>query len=355
MAHEGCKIGDQVELLAKEITRISGGNKKVTFGELARDEGATQQFETLLGTLKAARKRNIVDFKGELLLIGKHDDVMIALMDSDKLQALEELEGNDLELELDGPMSTSEVPANLAPPTHTIPVLAKETPSVDPLIVGSEEILVTEPAAEPPVAADAIFASDTEPSTTVAEALVANAQAHAIVHEVPATTAESDEATADTLPEAALHEVASGEKKWNVDISYIDHRTADPNRREVRRSIETKTGSKKENQSRCQKDQDGKWLQVDTSYIKQRTGDTNHIRRGESCTETEQFADPVEKKYVYEQLKGVASRPSDVDPACKEQYLTEEEFSTVFEMELADFSKLPKWKQQNIKKLKDLF
>jgi hypothetical protein len=364
MADEGSKVDDQVESLAKEITRISGGSGRVTFGELVRDERITQQFEALLGTLKAARKRNILDFQGELLLMGKHDKVMIGLVGSKEPQASEELEGNDVEL--DASMPITEISVNLAPPTHTIAAPVKEPSSVDPSLAGSEGTQVTDPVAEALAAADAVLASVSKPSTPASEAPVADVETHALADTVPASTANDvPEATADEvttveseLP-AAADEVASGQKKWNVDISYIDYRTADPNRREVRREVcrstEAEAGSKDEYQSRCQKDQDGKWLKVDTSYIKHRTGDPNHIRSGENCTGTGQFADPCEKKYAYEQLKGGASRPSDVDPACKEQYLVDEEFSTVFQMGLADFYKLPKWKQQNMKKLKELF
>ena len=38
-----------------------------------------QYYEALVGTLKAAKKRGIVDFKGQMLLKGAHDSVMISL------------------------------------------------------------------------------------------------------------------------------------------------------------------------------------------------------------------------------------------------------------------------------------
>jgi len=41
----------------------------------------TQQFyEAIVGTLKAARKKGIIDFKGGILLKGAHDDVDITLL-----------------------------------------------------------------------------------------------------------------------------------------------------------------------------------------------------------------------------------------------------------------------------------
>ena len=45
---------------------------------------AQQFFEALVGTLRAAKKRKIISFKGQVLLKGAHDNVAITL-----------LEGND--------------------------------------------------------------------------------------------------------------------------------------------------------------------------------------------------------------------------------------------------------------------
>jgi len=70
---------NQAELLVQEIARISEGSGSVTFGTLARDDVVAKKFEALLCTLKAARKKGILDFKGDLLLMGFHDDVLVTL------------------------------------------------------------------------------------------------------------------------------------------------------------------------------------------------------------------------------------------------------------------------------------
>ena len=62
----------------------------VQFGVLFKDEILEQQLESLVGTLKvihclvvlkrkAARKRGVIDFQGQLLLQGAHDNVDIIL------------------------------------------------------------------------------------------------------------------------------------------------------------------------------------------------------------------------------------------------------------------------------------
>lgn len=39
-----------------------------------------QYFEAIVGTLKAAKKRKFITFKGQILLKGAHDDVPITLL-----------------------------------------------------------------------------------------------------------------------------------------------------------------------------------------------------------------------------------------------------------------------------------
>lgn len=41
---------------------------------------SAQYFEALVGTLKAARKKGFIDWKGQMLLKGAHDDVEITLL-----------------------------------------------------------------------------------------------------------------------------------------------------------------------------------------------------------------------------------------------------------------------------------
>lgn len=47
--------------------------------------------------------------------------------------------------------------------------------------------------------------------------------------------------------------------------------------------------------------------------------------------------------------------PADVDPARREQHLTDQDFETVFGMALGVYQKLPAWKRLQLKKLKSLF
>ncbi|XP_043939326.1 advillin-like isoform X2 [Protopterus annectens] len=58
-----------------------------------------------------------------------------------------------------------------------------------------------------------------------------------------------------------------------------------------------------------------------------------------------------------EQLVGktVDELPEGVDPSRKEAYLSDEDFSDIFQMSRMQFQGLPKWKQQNIKKQHGLF
>jgi len=106
-----------------------------------------------------------------------------------------------------------------------------------------------------------------------------------------------------------------------------------------------------------------KW-QVDTSYLDHRTVDPNNLRTvkqqqqqhsGADVSASNKYADPSERSYAYELLRSPTHRPADVDPTCKEKYLCFDEFHTTFGMDYAVFAKLPKWKQQHMKRSRDLF
>ncbi|KAM5157459.1 villin-1-like [Mantella aurantiaca] len=53
--------------------------------------------------------------------------------------------------------------------------------------------------------------------------------------------------------------------------------------------------------------------------------------------------------------KNAEDLPDGVDPSRKEMYLSDSDFANIFGMPKAQFSQLPKWKQQNIKKQQGLF
>ena len=53
---------------------------QVKFGVLFNDDRCANIFEALVGTLRAAKKRKILTYDGELLLQGVHDNVEITLL-----------------------------------------------------------------------------------------------------------------------------------------------------------------------------------------------------------------------------------------------------------------------------------
>ncbi|XP_021291037.1 costars family protein [Herrania umbratica] len=76
-------VEEEVERLKEEITRLGkiqpDGSYKVTFGVLFNDDRCANIFEALVGTLRAAKKRRVLTYDGELLLQGVHDNVEITL------------------------------------------------------------------------------------------------------------------------------------------------------------------------------------------------------------------------------------------------------------------------------------
>ena len=76
-------VEHEVELLIEEIKRLgspnASGKISVTFGVLFRDDKCANLFEALVGTLRAAKRKKIITYEGQLLLQGVHDDVEIVL------------------------------------------------------------------------------------------------------------------------------------------------------------------------------------------------------------------------------------------------------------------------------------
>ncbi|XP_060114852.1 costars family protein ABRACL [Heteronotia binoei] len=77
-------VEHEISLLVEEIqrlgTRNADGMLSVKFGVLFADEKCANLFEALVGTLKAAKRRKIVSYPGELLLQGVHDNIEILLL-----------------------------------------------------------------------------------------------------------------------------------------------------------------------------------------------------------------------------------------------------------------------------------
>eukprot|EP01130_Rhizamoeba_saxonica_P018667 TRINITY_DN9415_c0_g1_i1.p1 TRINITY_DN9415_c0_g1~~TRINITY_DN9415_c0_g1_i1.p1 ORF type:complete len:277 (+),score=35.68 TRINITY_DN9415_c0_g1_i1:331-1161(+) len=75
-------VGKEVVLVKQHLERIAsnkGDPKSTTFGEVFTDEQVEQVFESLVGTLKAARKRGFINFEGQILLYPVHQNVVISL------------------------------------------------------------------------------------------------------------------------------------------------------------------------------------------------------------------------------------------------------------------------------------
>ena len=77
-------VAHEVTLLQEEMARLgtknADGQYEVTFGVLFNDDRCANIFEALVGTLRAAKRKKIVKFDGELLLQGVHDKVIITLL-----------------------------------------------------------------------------------------------------------------------------------------------------------------------------------------------------------------------------------------------------------------------------------
>jgi hypothetical protein len=74
-------LNDELQQLLKDIARVGeAGKPEVKFGELFDDEEVEQYYEALVGTLKSAKKRGLIDFEGQMLLKGPNDKVVISIV-----------------------------------------------------------------------------------------------------------------------------------------------------------------------------------------------------------------------------------------------------------------------------------
>ncbi|KAF0972399.1 hypothetical protein FDP41_009302 [Naegleria fowleri] len=79
----GYNVEKEIEHLVHEMKRIGGSSGTCTFGQLFHDDKIQNLLESLVGTMKAAKKRKVIDFQGELLLQGVHDKVEVKLLQPD--------------------------------------------------------------------------------------------------------------------------------------------------------------------------------------------------------------------------------------------------------------------------------
>ncbi|KAF0023775.1 hypothetical protein F2P81_024405 [Scophthalmus maximus] len=77
-------VEHEVKLLVEEIQRLGSknadGKTSVKFGVMFNDDKCANIFEALVGTLRAAKRKKLIHFDGELLLQGVHDNVDIVLL-----------------------------------------------------------------------------------------------------------------------------------------------------------------------------------------------------------------------------------------------------------------------------------
>jgi len=114
------------------------GSISTTFGKVIDDDELEQQLESLVGTLKAGRKRGVLEWEGQMLLKGPHDAVPIEYVGGAKPAAAE----------------AAIEPAVVEPAAVEEPTPPPPEPAAEPTAMASP------PAAEPEVVVPAPAQSD---------------------------------------------------------------------------------------------------------------------------------------------------------------------------------------------------
>lgn len=77
-------VDREVELVVMHMKRIGtqqpDGSYQITFGDFFNDPEVEQTFESLVGSLKAAKRRGLLNFQGQMLLMPTHKDVVLTLL-----------------------------------------------------------------------------------------------------------------------------------------------------------------------------------------------------------------------------------------------------------------------------------
>lgn len=75
------RLDEECAQLLIDIRRIGdAGEPHVLFGDLFDDDEVANYYEALVGTLKAAKKRGLIEFKGQMLLKGVNDKTKITIV-----------------------------------------------------------------------------------------------------------------------------------------------------------------------------------------------------------------------------------------------------------------------------------
>mmetsp|Transcript_2804 Transcript_2804/g.7917 ORF Transcript_2804/g.7917 Transcript_2804/m.7917 type:complete len:100 (+) Transcript_2804:211-510(+) len=83
VSEQATRLEEECAQLLVDIRRIGEpGEPHVLFGQLFDDDQVANYYEALVGTLKSAKKRGLIEFKGQMLLKGPHDNVKITIIEA---------------------------------------------------------------------------------------------------------------------------------------------------------------------------------------------------------------------------------------------------------------------------------
>lgn len=81
LEEQGMRMDGEIQQLLKDIQRVGDPEESfVSFGELFDDEKVANYYEALVGTLKAAKRKKLIEYEGQFLLKGMNDKVVISIL-----------------------------------------------------------------------------------------------------------------------------------------------------------------------------------------------------------------------------------------------------------------------------------
>lgn len=77
-------VDKEVRLISEHMKRLgtkqADGSYTCAFGRFFSDDTVAQTFESLVGSLLAAKRRGVVKFEGQMLLMPTHKDTVLTLL-----------------------------------------------------------------------------------------------------------------------------------------------------------------------------------------------------------------------------------------------------------------------------------
>jgi len=315
----------QVALLLCEIRRLSGDAESIKCCKIFNDQRCSQ-IGVISWLLQTAKAQKLIDYEGSMLLLpGTHGNVDIHIS-----YLSQRVHTSD-----DAPVTLS---SKFHPCTDLMPSPIKS------------DLMDSTCLPSPSSPFNASSASDSPDDGWFNVNMLPRRAECSRQLDMSTAEASSGEAKTAEVTEALAEATEAVEEATKITEAPSEDATGSTS--ESGRSM----ACYKKETEHWREEHTGQWGAVATPYISLRTEDvTNRARKACDASTEYLHANSDVVKFLYSELSDTGMILDGVDPARKEQYLSDEEFKAVFEMDHLGFAKLQPWQQKLLKQARGLF